>query len=285
MGHPDGRRTHPRARTRTHARAHTHTRTHAHRRAHATAHTHTHTPQHASANARTHTRTQANAPRTRARTSARTRTRAGTKEDPPRQSAATACVFLDGPESPQSRKTRTVRARPAPQPGGAKRVGRSGAPTSTASPRQRRPRGSNRHPTGEHDEGPDSSATQSCQTGLWPMTGLRSEGGAHHGPLSAATSAQPLGVTKHAFMWVSPSTRLFVGVTKQSCKCRRGCHQARVCVGSPTSQYHGACSTAPYYAPGKSISHPAVGDRAGKCQVNDPAAPIQIASHGKWYTA
>ena len=195
MGHPDGRRPRPRARTSTHARTRTHTRTHAHRRAHATAHTHTHTPQHANANARTHTHTHANAPRTRTRasTSARARTRAGTRDDPPRQSAATACVFLDGPESPRSRKTRTVRARPAPQPGGAKRVGRSGAPTSTASPRQRRPRGSNRHPPGEHDEGPDSSATQSCQTGLWPMTGLRSEGGAHHGPLSAATSAQPLG--------------------------------------------------------------------------------------------
>ena len=39
---------------------------------------------------------------------------------------------------------------------------------------------------------------------------------------------------------------------------------------------------APYYAPGKPISHP-VGDRAGKCQVNDPAAPIQSASHGKWH--
>ena len=188
MGHPDGRRPRPRARTSTHARTRTHTCTHAHRRAHATAHTHTHTPQHANASARTHTHTHANAPRTRTRasTSARARAstsaRASTRDDPPRQSAATACVFLDGLDSPRSRKTRIVHARPAPQPGGAKRVGRSGAPTSTASPCQRRPKGSNRHPPGEHDEGPDSSATHSCQTGLWPMTGLRSEGGAHHGP-------------------------------------------------------------------------------------------------------
>ena len=130
--------------TRTHKHARTHTRTHA------TALTLTHTPQHANASARTHTHTHAKTPRTRTRasTSARARARAGTRDDPPRQSATTACVFLDEPESPRSRKTRIVRARPAPQPGGAKRVNRSGAPTSTASPRQRRPRGSNRHPPG-----------------------------------------------------------------------------------------------------------------------------------------
>ena len=192
MGHPDGRG--PRTRTHTHTHPHTRAQARARDRAHAHAHAHTHTPQHANANASTHTHMHANAPRirTRARARARTRTYARTRDDPPRQSAATVCVFLDGLESLRSKKTRTERAWPAPQAGGAKRVD-SGAPTSTASPRQRRPRGSHRHPPGEHNVGPDISATQSCQIGLWPMTGLRSEGGAHHGPLSAATSAQPLG--------------------------------------------------------------------------------------------
>ena len=146
MGHPDGRRPHPRARTSKHARTRTHTRTssqaRARERAHAHTHTHTHThaPAHERESAHAHAHTHANAPRTRTRTRASTsaRARAGTRDDPPRQPAATACVFLDGPESPRPRKTRTVRARPAPQPGGAKRVGRSGAPTPTASPRQRR---------------------------------------------------------------------------------------------------------------------------------------------------
>ena len=87
-------------------------------------------------------------------------------------------------------RARRARASPPP-PGRAKRAALNGAPTSTAPRRQRRPWGLNRHPRGEHDECPDSSATQPCQTGLWPVTGPRSEGGAHHGPLSAATCAPP----------------------------------------------------------------------------------------------
>ena len=192
MGHPDGRRPRTRARTRTHnrtparRRAHARTRPRTRTRTRPSTRTRTESTSATSGrtrtrelNARTHTHTHANAPRTRTRTRARTRahtrTRARTRDDPPRQSAATACVSPDGLESPRSKKTRTVRARPAPQPGGAKRVGRSSAPTSTGSPHQRRPRGSNRHPPGEHDVGPDSSATESCRTGLWP-TGLRSNG-------------------------------------------------------------------------------------------------------------
>ena len=186
---PTPTRTHKHARTHTHA--HPHTRTGARTRPR----TRTRTRPSTNTNARTHTHTQANAQHTgtRASTSHRARTRTGTRDDPPRQFVATACVFLDGPESPRSKKTRTVRARPAPQPGGAKRVGRSGAPTSTASSRQRRANLNDGIRRVSTTRVPTARPHSLARPALWPMSGLRSEGGAHHGPLSAATSAQPLG--------------------------------------------------------------------------------------------
>ena len=98
-----------------------------------------------------------------------------------------------------------------PPTAGAKRAALNGAPTSTASPRQRRPRGLNRDPPVEHDEGPDSAATQSCQAGLWPVTGPPSEGGAHHGPVSAATCAPPLAPPPPCRRLASPFAGVRVG--------------------------------------------------------------------------
>ena len=162
MGHPGGRR--PRTRAHAHAHTHTHTHTHASTNTHTHAHAHAHEHEHGHAHAHTHSHASAHAPGTTHLDNLRRQhvyPQTGSKAPGPGKRV------LCAPGPPRSRAEQTSRPKRR---------------THSAAPRRQR----------RLDGGPDSSATQSCQIGLWPVTGLRSEGGAHHGPLSAAASAQPL---------------------------------------------------------------------------------------------